>query len=73
MQPGRGEALRDPDTDLGPEAGIQETYAQLASIPDDEERLVLATGRFIREVFRGARLDSLFLAMPVSWKGTLLQ
>lgn len=45
----------------------------LASIPDDEERLVLATGRFIGEGFDDARLDTLFLAMPVSWKGTLVQ
>jgi superfamily II DNA or RNA helicase len=45
----------------------------LASIPDDVERLVLATGRFIGEGFDDARLDTLFLAMPVSWKGTLVQ
>ena len=41
--------------------------------PDDEERLVLATGRYIGEGFDDARLDTLFLAMPVSWKGTLVQ
>jgi superfamily II DNA or RNA helicase len=47
--------------------------AQLAAIPTDEERLVLATGRYIGEGFDDARLDTLFLAMPVSWKGTLVQ
>lgn len=46
---------------------------QLESIPDTEERLVLSTGRFIGEGFDDARLDTLFLTMPISWKGTLVQ
>jgi superfamily II DNA or RNA helicase len=46
---------------------------QLAAIPPDEERLLLATGRYIGEGFDDARLDTLFLALPVSWKGTLVQ
>jgi superfamily II DNA or RNA helicase len=50
--------------------GIQE---HLASIPADEERLLLATGRYIGEGFDDARLDTLFLGLPVSWKGTLVQ
>ena len=51
----------------------REAKAQLAAIPSDEERLILATGRYIGEGFDDARLDTLFLAMPVSWKGTLVQ
>jgi superfamily II DNA or RNA helicase len=46
---------------------------QMASIPDDEERVVLATGRYIGEGFDDARLDTLFLTMPVAWKGTMVQ
>jgi superfamily II DNA or RNA helicase len=50
-----------------------EIGTRLASIPDGEERLVLAIGRYIGEGFDDARLDTLFLAMPISWKGTLVQ
>jgi len=35
--------------------------------------LLLATGRFVGEGFDDARLDTLFLTMPVSWRGTLVQ
>jgi superfamily II DNA or RNA helicase len=47
--------------------------ATLAGIPDTDSRLIVATGRYIGEGFDDARLDTLFLAMPVSWKGTLVQ
>jgi len=51
----------------------QQAREQLKSIPLDQERVVLATGRFIGEGFDDRRLDTLFLALPVSWKGTLAQ
>ena len=38
-----------------------------------QERLVLATGRYLGEGFDDSRLDTLFLVMPISWKGTLAQ
>lgn len=41
--------------------------------PDTDERLVLATGRYLGEGFDDASLDTLFLTMPISWKGTLAQ
>ena len=46
---------------------------QLAAIPDDEERLLIATGKYLGEGFDDARLDTLFLALPISWIGTLAQ
>ena len=42
-------------------------------VDDDKERLILATGRYIGEGFDDARLDTLFLTMPIAWKGTLAQ
>jgi superfamily II DNA or RNA helicase len=46
---------------------------QIASIPDSEERVFIATGKLIGEGFDDARLDTLFLVHPISWKGTLQQ
>jgi superfamily II DNA or RNA helicase len=57
---------------MGAKAG-RAVRDQLDSIPDDEERVLIATGRYIGEGFDDARLDTLFLALPVSWKGTLVQ
>lgn len=46
---------------------------RIASIPDDEERIFIATGKLIGEGFDDSRLDTLFLVHPISWKGTLQQ
>ena len=45
----------------------------MAGIPENEERVLLATGRFLGEGFDDARLDTLFLTLPVSWRGTVAQ
>ncbi len=45
----------------------------IAAVPEGNPRVILATGSYIGEGFDDARLDSLFLAMPISWKGTLQQ
>ena len=51
----------------------QELMEKLQSIPDTEPRVILATGRYIGEGFDDSRLDTLFLTMPISWRGTLQQ
>ncbi|WP_244943868.1 TOTE conflict system archaeo-eukaryotic primase domain-containing protein [Siminovitchia fortis] len=52
---------------------LTKALQRISEIPKDEERLLIATGKFIGEGFDDARLDTLFLTMPISWKGTLQQ
>jgi very-short-patch-repair endonuclease len=47
--------------------------AQIAAVPTENGRVILATGRYIGEGFDDARLDTLFLTLPVSWHGTIAQ
>ncbi len=46
---------------------------KIADISEDEPRVIVATGRYLGEGFDDARLDTLFLALPISWRGTLTQ
>jgi len=47
--------------------------AELDALPADAPRVLLATGKLVGEGFDHPPLDTLVLAMPVSWKGTLQQ
>ena len=51
----------------------REVMQRLKDVSENEERVLIATGRYVGEGFDDARLDTLFLAMPVSWKGILAQ
>jgi len=50
-----------------------ETMAQLEALPEGDPRIVISTGKLIGEGFDHPSLDTLVLAMPISWKGTLQQ
>ena len=45
----------------------------LANIPREEKLIIIATGKYVGEGFDYPRLDTLFLASPIAWKGTLAQ
>ena len=47
--------------------------ADLDVLPPDAPRVLLSTGKLVGEGFDHPPLDTLVLAMPVSWKGTLQQ
>jgi hypothetical protein len=51
----------------------QAIAGRLATIRRDEPRVILATGRYVGEGFDDPRLDTLFLTLPVSWRGTIAQ
>ena len=46
---------------------------ELEALPPDAPRVLLSTGKLVGEGFDHPPLDTLVLAMPISWKGTLQQ
>ena len=52
---------------------IKEIKNRLENMPKHEGIILLSTGKYLGEGFDYHRLDRLFLTMPISWKGTLIQ
>lgn len=50
-----------------------EVMTALEALPAEAPRVLLAMGKLVGEGFDHPPLDTLLLAMPVSWKGTLQQ
>jgi superfamily II DNA or RNA helicase len=57
---------------MGPKT-TRAIFKHITDTPADKNLILVATGSFIGEGFDEPRLDTLFLAMPISWKGTLQQ
>ena len=78
LGPSRARPRRQRASPVALRAGLGKKQRQaiadrLASIPGEEPRVILATGKYLGEGFDDPRLDTLFLTLPVSWRGTIAQ
>lgn len=51
----------------------RESMDKLKAIPADGPLVIIATGKYVGEGFDYPRLDTLFLALPIAWKGKVAQ
>ena len=51
----------------------REALQRLQAISPSEPLVIVATGKYVGEGFDYPRLDTLFLALPISWKGLVAQ
>lgn len=51
----------------------QSILSDLHDTPKDKPMAIVATGKYVGEGFDAPRLDTLFVTMPIAWKGTVAQ
>lgn len=52
---------------------LQAALGRVSETSGDAQRVIVASGKLVGEGFDDPRLDTLFLALPISWRGTVAQ